>query len=86
MQNLQELKVGAFGDAMGQISDLKLDDAIFNFIDTGKPFIGINSNEMQLLFESSEEFRQYKGLGIIKYILKNLSLVILNKLNIPYLK
>jgi imidazole glycerol-phosphate synthase subunit HisH len=57
--------VGAFGDAMRQISELKLDDAIFNFIDTGKPFIGVCLG-MQLLFESSEEFGEYKGLGIIK--------------------
>ena len=57
--------MGAFGDAMRQISELKLDDAIFNFIDTGKPFIGICLG-MQLLFESSEEFGEHKGLGIIK--------------------
>ena len=61
--------VGAFGDAMSQISDLKLDEVIIKIIDTGRPFIGICLG-MQLLFESSDEFGSHRGLGIIKGTVK----------------
>ena len=56
--------VGAFGEAMNYLNDSKLDDAIFQFVDSGKPFIGICLG-LQLLFESSEEFGNYKGLGLV---------------------
>jgi len=57
--------VGAFGEAMKYLSDLNLDDTIFQFVDSGKPFVGICLG-LQLLFDSSEEFGDYSGLGFIK--------------------
>ncbi len=57
--------VGAFGEAMKYLSDLKLDDTIFQFVDSGKPFVGICLG-LQLLFDSSEEFGKNSGLGLIK--------------------
>jgi len=57
--------VGAFGEAMKYLSSLKLDDTIFQFVDSGKPFVGICLG-LQLLFDSSEEFGDYSGLGLIK--------------------
>ena len=57
--------VGAFGEAMKQLHDLKLDDCIYNFFESGKPLIGICLG-LQLLFEKSEEFGYHSGLGIIK--------------------
>ncbi len=57
--------VGAFGQAMDQIRKLKLDKCIYNFIDTGKPFVGICLG-MQLLFDKSSEFGNHKGLGLVK--------------------
>ena len=57
--------VGAFGEAMKYLSDLKLDDTIFQFVDSGKPFVGICLG-LQLLFDSSEEFGDYSGLGLVK--------------------
>ena len=57
--------VGAFGEAMKYLSDLKLDDTIFQFVASGKPFVGICLG-LQLLFDSSEEFGDYSGLGLIK--------------------
>ena len=57
--------VGAFGKAMKYLSDSKLDDTIFQFVDSGKPFIGICLG-LQLLFESSQEFGDYSGLGLIE--------------------
>ena len=57
--------VGAYGQAMMYLKKLKLDDAIFRFVDSGKPFVGICLG-LQLLFESSEEFGNNSGLGLIK--------------------
>ncbi len=57
--------VGAFGEAMTHLIDLKLDKCIKDFILTGKPFVGICLG-MQLLFSESEEFGQHKGLNIVE--------------------
>ena len=57
--------VGAFGKAMKYLKDSKLDDCIYQFVDSGKPFVGICLG-LQLLFESSDEFGNYKGLGLVK--------------------
>jgi imidazole glycerol-phosphate synthase subunit HisH len=57
--------VGAFGEAMLYLRKSKLDDTINQFIESGKPFIGICLG-LQLLFESSEEFGVNKGLGLVK--------------------
>jgi len=56
--------VGSFPEAMKQLRDLKLINAIKRFIDTGKPFMGICLG-LQLLFSSSDEFEKNEGLGII---------------------
>ena len=66
--------VGAFGEAMNYLNDTKLDDAIFQFVDSGKPFIGICLG-LQLLFESSEEFGSHKGLGLIKGTVKKFQFI-----------
>ena len=50
---------------MMYLKKLKLDDAIFRFVDSGKPFVGICLG-LQLLFDSSEEFGNNSGLGLIK--------------------
>ena len=57
--------VGAFGEAMSHLSDSKLDKCIRRFVESGRPFIGICLG-LQLLFESSEEFGNHSGLGLIK--------------------
>jgi len=57
--------VGAFGEAMKFLCDSKLDDTIYQFADSGKPFVGICLG-LQLLFESSVEFGNYSGLGLVK--------------------
>lgn len=56
--------VGAFGDAMEHLNETGMKEAIYEFAKTGKPMIGICLG-MQLLFESSEEFGQHEGLGLI---------------------
>lgn len=55
--------VGAFSEAMRNLRDLGMVDAIYRFIETGKPFMGICLG-MQLLLESSEEWGATTGLGI----------------------
>ena len=56
--------VGAFGDAMGHLESTGMKKAVLDFAASGKPIIGICLG-MQLLFESSEEFGDHKGLGLI---------------------
>ena len=56
--------VGAFGDAMDHLKENNMDVAVKAFAASGKPLLGICLG-MQLLFESSEEFGNTKGLGLI---------------------
>lgn len=55
--------VGAFADSMREIQLRGLDETIYKFIDTERPFLGICVG-MQMLFQSSMEFGSSKGLGI----------------------
>jgi imidazole glycerol phosphate synthase, glutamine amidotransferase subunit len=57
--------VGAFGDAIQNLSKLGLDKTVKAFVATQKPFLGICLG-MQVLFESSEESPRAKGLHILK--------------------
>jgi glutamine amidotransferase len=57
--------VGAFGDAMNHLKSNGMDIAIKEFASTNKPLMGICLG-MQLLFESSQEFGDTKGLGLIE--------------------
>ncbi len=57
--------VGAFGDAMGRLSQYGLDDVIRQVTKKGTPFLGICLG-LQLLFERSEEAPGVAGLGILK--------------------
>jgi len=57
--------VGAFGDAMINLKRLDLISLIREFVESGKPIMGICLG-MQILFEESEEFGVNKGLGILK--------------------
>ena len=57
--------VGAFGDAMEHLRERNMIEALESFAASGKPMLGICLG-MQLLFESSQEFGQHAGLGLIK--------------------
>jgi glutamine amidotransferase len=65
--------VGAFGEALSHLIKSKLDECIYSFVDSGKPFIGICLG-LQLLFDSSKEFGNHKGLGLIKGTVKEFQL------------
>ncbi|NVJ53188.1 MAG: imidazole glycerol phosphate synthase subunit HisH [Campylobacteraceae bacterium] len=56
--------VGAFGDAMANLNETGMKEAILEYSKSGKPMIGICLG-MQLLFESSEEFGTNEGLGLV---------------------
>jgi len=56
--------VGAFGDAMQNLRDRHLVDALVSHIHSGKPFLGICLG-MHLLFEEGEEMGRHAGLGVL---------------------
>jgi len=56
--------VGAFPDAMKSLKRSGMDQAIKEFAASGKPIMGTCLG-MQLLFDSSEEFGEHEGLGLI---------------------
>ena len=62
---------GEFSDCMNSITESGIKDTVMEFINTGKPFLGICVG-LQLLFEGSEESPDTKGLGIFKGIIKRI--------------
>lgn len=56
--------VGAFGDCMGSLRAKGLDDAIRDFAQGGRPFIGVCVG-MQVLFERGVEYGNHEGLGLL---------------------
>ncbi len=57
--------VGAFGDSVSTMEIYGIKDVVKEFINTGKPFLGICLG-LQLLFPESEESPNVKGLNIFK--------------------
>jgi imidazole glycerol-phosphate synthase subunit HisH len=56
--------VGAFRDAIARLRETGLDEAIINFIGSGRPFLGICLG-LQLLFTRSFEDGEYAGLDVL---------------------
>lgn len=56
--------VGAFRDTMREMTALGFDDAVREYVQTGRPMFGICVG-MQMLFDASEEFGEHAGLGIL---------------------
>ncbi|CAG7650347.1 imidazole glycerol phosphate synthase subunit HisH [Paenibacillus allorhizosphaerae] len=56
--------VGAFGDAMDQLRETKLGEAVLHYAQGGKPLLGICLG-MQLLFDRSQEYGSHEGLGLL---------------------
>ncbi len=57
--------VGAFGDAAWHLKSTGMDEAIKEFVKSGRYLLGVCLG-LQLLFESSEEFGTHEGLGLIE--------------------
>ena len=64
--------VGAFGKAMESLREFGFVESIYEFIKTGRPFLGICLG-MQLLLEASEENPGVDGLAIFKGTVKRFS-------------
>ena len=56
--------VGAFSDSIREINERGFADAIRSFVESGRPLLGICIG-MQILFDSSDEFGEHAGLGIL---------------------
>lgn len=56
--------VGAFADGMAGLRQRRLVDPMYEFIATGRPFLGICLG-MQMMFDTSEEFGNHCGLGLV---------------------
>jgi glutamine amidotransferase len=74
--------VGAFGDAITKLKESGLDLTVKKAVAEGKHLLGICLG-MQLLFEYSEEFGHYEGLGIIEGGIVPLKDHIPNELKVP---
>lgn len=62
---------GEFGDCMKSITESGIKDTVIEFINSGKPFLGICVG-LQLLFEKSEESPDTEGLGVFKGTIKRI--------------
>lgn len=76
--------VGAFGDAMKRLTELKLNTLLIDQARAGKPMMGICLG-MQLLFEKSEEYGEHQGLGLIRGVVKPLAPEIGDALKVPHM-
>jgi imidazole glycerol-phosphate synthase subunit HisH len=56
--------VGAFGNGIGRLRESGMEEALKEFVDTGKSLLGICLG-MQMLMDFSEEYGEHRGLGFI---------------------
>ena len=64
--------VGAFPSAMHSLKELNFDEAIYNYVKTGKVLVGICLG-MQLILSESDEIKKTKGLNLIPGQVKSLN-------------
>ena len=76
--------VGAYGDAAKKLRDSGMDAIVKAEAASGKPVMGICLG-MQLLFDSSCEYGEHEGLGLIKGSIRPISEVIDPSLKIPHI-
>lgn len=75
--------VGAFGMAIQNLRKGQWEDAIRNYVSTGKPLLGLCLG-MQLLLDESDEHGTHKGLGLVQGNVSSLSNKIEN-LPVPHM-
>lgn len=76
--------VGAFRDAAEKLKNSGIEEIVKEKAGKGVPIMGICLG-MQLLFDKSSEFGNYKGLGLIKGSVEPIKEVIGAKLKIPHI-
>lgn len=74
--------VGAFKAAMDNLKNTGLEQALIEFVKTGKPLMGVCLG-MQLLFESSEEFEHCSGLALVPGVVKKFSSDLASNVKVP---
>ena len=74
--------VGSFPKAINNIKELNLDDAIKDFIASGKTFVGVCLG-FQLLFDKSDEIEDTFGLGILPGEVKSFS-ALNDRIRVPH--
>ena len=74
--------VGAFGDAADKLRAAGLDSVLLDEVNRGKPILGICLG-MQLLFETSCEYGEHRGLGLLKGAITPISEIIPKEYKIP---
>ena len=57
--------VGSFGEAMENLRSTGLDETVYEIVEKGTPLLGICLG-LQMLFDSSEETPDVKGLSVLK--------------------
>ena len=62
---------GAFGDCISSIRSREIESTVKDFMNSGKPFLGICVG-LQLLFEESEENEGVEGLSVFKGKIKRI--------------
>ncbi len=76
--------VGAFADAIKKLRDTGLDKVLVKCAEKGTKIMGICLG-MQLLFETSREYGEHKGLGLVKGDIVPMEGVIPADLKIPHI-
>ncbi len=76
--------VGAFSDAIAKLRASGLDRVVKEEAARGKPILGICLG-MQLLFQTSYEFGEHEGLGLIPGHVRPIAEVIPKELKIPHI-
>ena len=76
--------VGAFGDAAEKLRRTGLDRVVIEEAGKGKPLLGICLG-MQMLFETSYEYGEHRGLGLIKGSIQPIRAVIPESLKVPHI-
>ena len=76
--------VGAFADAARKLAESGLQETVLEEARGGKPMLGICLG-MQLLFDKSYEFGEYKGLGLIPGVVRPIRDVIPADYKIPHI-
>ena len=74
--------VGAFGDAAEKLHSTGLDSVLLEEVKKGKPLLGICLG-MQMLFETSYEYGEHRGLGLLKGAIRPIAEVIPKDYKIP---
>lgn len=64
--------VGSFGSGMRHLEKLGIVDAVYDFVEKGKPLLGICLG-MQMLFDNGTEHGKHQGLGLIPGVVDKIS-------------